>query len=312
MVNNMYHNVKILSKRRVKVVFRVVLTGLPSPRGSAGKDWTVLEAAPNSLGPSSESVPTWGKVLGSLKSWGIAPATQSAATSRIFTGPGSPQDVTSNPQGQGVSASQPHSDDESRLLEGGARAVSDSEGLKAPLARRGSLRRGRSRGEAGSSSSQQQDRLRNSLDGSQVHSCSVGDVLAVNSVVKALLQRYADNRNFLALLANAQCANCEFVWSSQSSRSQCCCLCGPGEHIRGWQRVGPRTGHRVGSADGSNHQSCWRESRHIWQNSVQVPLSPASMQSQNGVTQTLALMILSVTAGQVCCFLVIALPCSFW
>ncbi|KAA6418802.1 MAG: lipase class 3 family [Trebouxia sp. A1-2] len=160
----------------------VMGTGLPSPRGSAGKDWTVLEAAPNSLGPSSESVPTWGKVLGSLKSWGIAPATQSAATSRIFTGPGSPQDVTSNPQGQGVSASQPHSDDESRLLEGGARAVSDSEGLKAPLARRGSLRRGRSRGEAGSSSSQQQDRLRNSLDGSQVSTSGAGSAWGLGRV----------------------------------------------------------------------------------------------------------------------------------
>ncbi len=164
----------------------MVFTGLPSPRGSSGKDWTVLEAAPNSLGPSSsEPAPTWGKVLGSLKSWGIAPATQS---SRIPTGPGNPQDVTSDPQGQGVSASQQHSDDESHLGEGEARAVSDGEGLRAPLARRGSLRRGRSRGGAGSSTSQQQDRLRNSLDSSQVRSRTVRGVLAVNVVViKALL-----------------------------------------------------------------------------------------------------------------------------
>ena len=176
-----------LSKTSATLCSKLGFIGLPSPRGSAGKDWTVLEAAPNSLGPSSESAPTWGKVLGSLKSWGITPATQSAATSRIPTRPDNPQDVTSNPQGQDVSASQQHSDDESRLLEGEARAVSDSEGLKAPLARRRSLRRGRSRGGAGSSSSQQQDRLRNSLDSSQVHSCTVQAVLSVNFVVKALL-----------------------------------------------------------------------------------------------------------------------------
>ena len=167
---------------------RNILTGLPSPRGSSGKDWTVLEAAPNSLGPSSsEAAPTWGKVLGSLKSWGIAPATQSAATSCIPTGPGNPQDVTSNPQGQDMTASQQHSDDESHLLEAEAQAVSDSEGLKAPLARRGSLRRGRSRGGAGSSTSQQQDRLRNSLDSGQVHSHAVRDVLTVKFVLEALL-----------------------------------------------------------------------------------------------------------------------------
>ena len=164
-----------VSEEGVVLILKIVLSGLPSPRGSAGKDWTVLEAAPNSLGPSSsEPAPTWGKVLGSLKSWGIAPANQStSATSRIPTRPDNPQDVTSNPQGQEVSASQQHSDDESHLLEGEARAVSDSEGLKAPLARRGSLRRGRSRNGAGSSTSQQQDRLRNSLDSSQVHSCAV-------------------------------------------------------------------------------------------------------------------------------------------
>ncbi|DBA73228.1 TPA: hypothetical protein ACH3X1_011294 [Trebouxia sp. C0004] len=161
----------------------VMGTGLPSPRGSAGKDWTVLEAAPNSPGPSSsEPPPTWGKVLGSLKSWGIAPATQSAATSCIHTGPGNPQDVTSNPQGQGMSASQQHSDDESYLLEGEARAVSDGEGLKAPLARRGSLRRGRSRGGAGSNTSQQQDRLGSSLDSSQVSTSEAGGAWGLGRV----------------------------------------------------------------------------------------------------------------------------------
>ncbi len=176
-------------RKRGEIDFKIVHTGLSSPRGSAGKDWTVLEAAPNSLGPSSsEPAPTWGKVLGSLKSWGIAPATQSAATSRNPTRPGNPQDVTSDPQGQGVSASQQHSDDESHFIEGEARAVSDGEGLKAPLARRGSLRRGRSRGGAGSSTSQQQDRLRNSLDSSQVYSRTVQIVFAVKSVlIKALL-----------------------------------------------------------------------------------------------------------------------------
>ena len=87
-----------------------------------------------------------------------------------------------------MSASQQHSDDESHLLEAKARAVSDSEGLKAPLARRGSLRRGRSRGGAGSSNSQQQDRLRNSLDSSQVRSCTVRGGLTLKFILKALLQ----------------------------------------------------------------------------------------------------------------------------
>ena len=75
-----------------------------------------------------------------------------------------------------MSASQQQSDDESHLLEGEAQALSDIEGLKAPLARRGSLRRGRSRGAAGSSTSQQQDRLRSSLDSSQVRSCAQYEV----------------------------------------------------------------------------------------------------------------------------------------
>ncbi len=191
---NFDHNLSFVFRERGKSKFKIVYTGLPSPRGSAGKNWTVLEAAPNSLGLSSSApAPTWGKVLGSLKSWGIAPATQSAATSRIPNGPGNPQDVSSNPQGQDVSASQQPSDDVSHLLEADARAVSDDEGLKAPLARRGSLRRGRSRGGAGSTSFQQQDRLRNSLDSSQVPSGTVRDVLTVKLALKALLHWHTDS-----------------------------------------------------------------------------------------------------------------------
>ena len=137
------------------------VAGLPSPRGSAGKEWTVLDAAPYGPGAAAaDPAPTWGQVLGNLKSWGITPSTPSAAVS--------PSPVIS-PQGTGPFASRDSlhlSDSESELGEGAARARSDSEGLRIPLARRGSLRRGRAG--LGSDASQQQDRLRSSLDSTQV------------------------------------------------------------------------------------------------------------------------------------------------
>ncbi len=142
-----------------------VLPGLPSPRGSAGKEWTVLEAAPNSLETtSSDPAPTWGKVLGSLKSWGIAPATQSAAASPTPT-----RNPQTDPKGQHHSWGQRDfqlCDSDSELNQGQGRALSDTEGLRAPLARRGSM--GRKRGGAESDAAQQQDRLRSSLDSTQV------------------------------------------------------------------------------------------------------------------------------------------------
>ena len=137
------------------------MAGLPSPHGSAGKEWTVLDAAPYGPGAAAaDPAPTWGQVLGNLKSWGITPSTPSAAVS--------PSPMIS-PQGTGPFASRDSlqlSDSESELGEGAARARSDSEGLRIPVAMRGSLRRGPAG--LGSDASQQQDRLRSSLDSSQV------------------------------------------------------------------------------------------------------------------------------------------------
>lgn len=138
------------------------LTGLASPRGSMGEEWTALEASPNSLEAStSDPAPTWGKVLGSLKSWGITPAPQSAAAPSMPSA--THQEPSAFPSGQ-------RTDSEPQLRELEGRAFSDSEGLRAPLGRRGSLKRVKSRGALADRSDQQQDRLSSSLDGSQVHS----------------------------------------------------------------------------------------------------------------------------------------------
>lgn len=150
-----------------------------------GEEWTALEAAPNSLEAStSDPAPTWGKVLGSLKSWGITPAgPQSAAA---------PSMPSATSQGPSALPSRQRTDSEPQLGELEGRAFSDSEGLRAPLGRRGSLKRVKSRGALADGADQQQDRLSSSLDGSQVHSWLSSHDLCNNtallrsSVVKCL------------------------------------------------------------------------------------------------------------------------------
>ena len=81
---------------------QVMGTGIASPRSQVehASEWALLddetgafsrcpEPGPNSLGPASnrpaeaESAPTWGQVLGNLKSWGITPGSQSAVASPV-------------------------------------------------------------------------------------------------------------------------------------------------------------------------------------------------------------------------------------
>ena len=132
------------------------------------EEWTALEAAPNGLGTSTpDPAPTWGKVLGSLKSWGITPTPQSAAAVPMPVANTHPKHQS---QGQSALPNQQRSDGEPELREVEGRALSDNKGLRAPLAGRGSLKRSKSRGTLGDGSDQQQDRLSSSLDLSQVHS----------------------------------------------------------------------------------------------------------------------------------------------
>ena len=81
---------------------QVMGTGIASPGSQVehASEWALLddesgafsrcpEPGPNSLGPASncpaeaESAPTWGQVLGNLKSWGITPGSQSAVASPV-------------------------------------------------------------------------------------------------------------------------------------------------------------------------------------------------------------------------------------
>ena len=137
-------------------------SGLPSPRGSAAKELASFEAAADSLGATASSpAPTWSKVLGSLKLWGIAPASQSAAATPATN---RDQGIRAVPHGPGSSSQSRRqlnlSDSDTELVEADSRALSESEALGAP----GGSRRGR----AVPLGTPQQDRLLSSLDSSQV------------------------------------------------------------------------------------------------------------------------------------------------
>lgn len=122
-----------------------------------------------SLGAAAPSpAPTWGKVLGSLKLWGIAPASQSAAATPVP--PHRDQGVMGGVPGPGSSSQSRRqlnlSNSETDLVEAQSRALSESDALRAP----GGSGRGRAR-PFGTASAQQQDRLFSSLDSSQVNCC---------------------------------------------------------------------------------------------------------------------------------------------
>ena len=142
-------------------------SGLPSPRGSAAKELASLGGAADSLGPSASGpAPTWSKVLGNLKLWGIAPASQSAAATPA---PNRDQGLRAVPHGPGSSSQSRRqlnlSDSDTELVEAESRALSASEAVGSP----GGSRRGR----ALPLNPQQQDRLFSSLDSSQVSLCSL-------------------------------------------------------------------------------------------------------------------------------------------
>lgn len=127
----------------------VMGTGLPSPRNSIAKELASLGAASDSLAaPATGPAPTWGKVLGSLKLWGIAPSSQSAAASPVPVRAGSDSPSVSQ-RGRQLDLS----DSDTELVEAESRALSDSEALRAP----GGSRRGRAPS-IGAPSAQQQDR----------------------------------------------------------------------------------------------------------------------------------------------------------
>ena len=125
------------------------------------KELASLGAAADSIGSAATGpAPTWSKVLGSLKLWGIAPASQSAAAT-----PNRDQGLRAERYGPG-SRSQSRrqlslSDSDTELVE--AESLSESEALGVP----GGSRGGRAL-PAGAASTQQQDRLFSCLDSSQV------------------------------------------------------------------------------------------------------------------------------------------------
>ena len=137
-------------------------SGLPSPGGSAAKELASLGAAADSLGATTSGpAPTWSKVLGNLKLWGIAPASQSAAATPASN---KDQGLRAVPHGPGSSSQSRRqlnlSDSDTEFVEAESRALSESEAVEAP----GGSRRGR----AMPLGAQQQDRLFSSLDSSQV------------------------------------------------------------------------------------------------------------------------------------------------
>ncbi|KAL3134993.1 hypothetical protein ABBQ32_007945 [Trebouxia sp. C0010 RCD-2024] len=140
---------------------QVMGTGLPSPRGSVSKELASLGAA----GPGP--APTWGKVLGSLKLWGIAPASQSAAATP--EPPHRDQGLMDGGPGQNPPSQSRRqlnlSDSEAEVVEAQSRALSETDALRA----QGGSGRGRG-GSLGAASAQQRDRLFSSLDSSQVSS----------------------------------------------------------------------------------------------------------------------------------------------
>lgn len=112
--------------------------------------------------------PTWGKVLGSLKLWGIAPASQSAAATPVpphrdqGLGGGVPGRDTPSQSRRQLNLS----DSETEVVEAQSRALSETDALRA----QGGSGRG-SGGSLGAASAQQRDRLFSSLDSSQVTYC---------------------------------------------------------------------------------------------------------------------------------------------
>ena len=162
---------RLVSAYHAKPVTVRFCAGLPSPRASAAREWMVLDAPDCSFTPpSADPAPTWGGVLGSLRSWGFTPTPPSAAASpnpdrAESSGLDHPQGM-SQPQGQaaqseGCSPSQAVrrlSGSESELIEEEERALSD---------RSPNLGRGRRHGRA-MDASRRQDRHSSSLDSSQV------------------------------------------------------------------------------------------------------------------------------------------------
>ena len=136
-------------------------SGLPSPRASVSRELASLGAA--APGPA----PTWGKVLGSLKLWGITPASRSAAATPVppHRDPGLRDGVP----GRDVSSQSRRqlnlSDSESEVVEAQSRALSETDALRAP----GGSGSGRA-GPLRTVSAQQRDRMFSSLDSSQVWS----------------------------------------------------------------------------------------------------------------------------------------------
>ena len=136
-------------------------SGLPSPRASVSRELASLGAA--APGPA----PTWGKVLGSLKLWGITPASQSAAATPVppHRDPG----LRGGVPGRDVSSQSRRqlnlSDSENEVVEAQSRALSETDALRAP----GGSGSGRA-GPLRTVSAQQRDRMFSSLDSSQVRS----------------------------------------------------------------------------------------------------------------------------------------------